>query len=535
MTAGPEVSTAAPGPAGGPGETRRAGELSARELLRWAWRQLTSMRTALVLLLLVALAAVPGSVVPQEGVDSLAASRWRDEHPRLTPVYEWLGLFSVYDSVWFSAIYLLLMTSLVGCFLPRIRVYWRAFRAGPPPAPRNLDRLPDHTSYVVGEPPAQVLDEAERVLRRRRFRVARGQDTVAAERGYLREGGNLLFHVSVLVVLVGFAVGGLFGYQGGVIVLVGGGFSNNLVKYDDLDPGRLFDPTRMEPFSLTIDDFDVEWIENGPAQGMARKFVSSLTYRERPDGPEQTYDLRVNHPLSIGGTDLFLIGHGYAPVISVRDGNGDVVLSEPVIFLPENPSFLSFGVVKAPDARPTQIGLEGLFYPSYVLIDGDPVNVMGDWRNPTLSLLAYTGDLGLDDGVPQSVYVLDKRDLDLVEEDDGSMFRVDLQPGQTLELPDGAGSVTFEGVQRWNRIQISRTPGKEVALAGVVLALVGVCLSLFVRPRRLWVRVRRDDDGGSLVEAAALDRSGNADVSEELDAVSQALGRLPERRQEEDG
>ena len=84
------------------------------ELARWAWRQLTSMRTALILLFLLALASIPGSVVPQEAVDSLRASQWRDQHPKLTPIYEQLGLFSVYNSVWFSAIYILLVISLVG-------------------------------------------------------------------------------------------------------------------------------------------------------------------------------------------------------------------------------------------------------------------------------------------------------------------------------------------------------------------------------------------------------------------------------------
>ena len=111
---------------------RRTGELTARELFRWGWRQLTSMRTALVLLLLLALAAIPGSVIPQSGVDSLKTSRWQADHPDLTPIYERLGLFSVYDSAWFAAIYTLLMVSLVGCIIPRLFVYWRALRAKPP-------------------------------------------------------------------------------------------------------------------------------------------------------------------------------------------------------------------------------------------------------------------------------------------------------------------------------------------------------------------------------------------------------------------
>ena len=113
-------------------DERRPGELKPRELLRWGWRQLTSMRTALVLLLLLALAAIPGSVIPQRGVDSLKTSTWQSDHPTLTPIYDRLGLFSVYDSPWFSAIYLLLMISLVGCILPRTFHYWRGLRAEPP-------------------------------------------------------------------------------------------------------------------------------------------------------------------------------------------------------------------------------------------------------------------------------------------------------------------------------------------------------------------------------------------------------------------
>ena len=150
---------------------RRAGELTPRELGRWAWRQLTSMRTALILLLLLALAAVPGSVVPQQGVDALAASRWRDDHPRLTPVYEWLDLFDVYGSVWFAAIYVLLMISLVGCIIPRTLVYARNIRAVPPAAPRNLGRLPDHASYESEEGVEEVLEQARAELRRRRYRL----------------------------------------------------------------------------------------------------------------------------------------------------------------------------------------------------------------------------------------------------------------------------------------------------------------------------------------------------------------------------
>jgi cytochrome c biogenesis protein len=519
----PEAHADAPEP-----PERRSGELTLRELGRWAWRQLTSMRTALVLLLLLALVAIPGSIIPQSGVDSLKTSRWQTDHPKLTPIYERLQLFSVYDSPWFAAIYILLMISLVGCIIPRLFVYWRAFRSQPPPAPRHLDRLPVHTTYDATEPPAVVLERARTVLEDRRYRIVEGDGWVAAERGYLREAGNLLFHLAVVVVLVGFALGGLFGYKGGLILVVGNGFSNNLTQYDDFDPGSLFDADSMEPFSFKVDRFDVDWIDSGPRQGMARGFNAHLTYKDDPASPAQTYDLRVNHPLKIGGTEVFLIGHGYAPVITIRDGTGEEVYSGPTIFLPEDAGFRSFGVVKARYAQPTQIGLEGFFFPTYLNVNGDPTNVYGDLKNPTLSLQAYTGDLGMDDGTSQSVYVLDKSRMKLVKKDDGSMFRVDLQPGQTKKLPNGAGTVTFEGVDRWTRLQISKTPGMHLALGGVVAALVGLLLSLFIRPRRVWVRADQDR-----VDVGGLDRSTAGDVEAEVTEVVRRLRQLKETEHEE--
>ena len=105
---------------------------------------------------------------------------------------------------------------------------------------------------------------------------------------------------------------------------------------------------------------------------MARGFQAPLTYRDSCQGDpsswsaQQSYDLRVNHPLTIGGTQIFLIGHGYAPVITVRDAQGHKLYDGPTVFLPESSNFESFGVVKAPGLRAGQdIGLEGLFYPTF--------------------------------------------------------------------------------------------------------------------------------------------------------------------------
>ena len=530
------VSTArAGGAADNPAPPPGPPALGPVELGRWAWRQLTSMRTALVLLFLLALAAVPGSVVPQRNIAAVAVRTWHEQHPRLAPVYDALGLFDVYGSPWFAAVYILLMISLVGCVLPRLKVYWKAMRARPPRAPRNLSRLPESRTFTLDGPPDAVLTRAAEVLRQRRYRVELEDSTssaarsVAGERGYLREAGNLVFHFSILVVLVGFALGQLYGYKGGVITVVGQGFSNSLSQYDDFAPGSLFEPDQLAPMNLTVKDFHVKFLTSGPNMGQPEDFGARLAYSEQPGGQQKSYELAVNHPLSLNGVSVFLVGHGYAPVVTVKDGNGDVAYRGPVVFLPQDSSFASFGVIKVPDAAPKQLGFEGLFLPTYgFTMARGPFSQFPDALDPVLSLVPYSGDLGMDDGSPQSVYELDKDGLQPFASADASRgpnARVKLSPGDTVQLPDGAGSIRFDRVDRWVKLQVSNSPGKGWALGGVLLGIVGLMGSLFIRPRRAWVRVGTDpeDERRTVVELAGLDRSSGGDLDAEIDELERRL------------
>jgi cytochrome c biogenesis protein len=218
--------------------------LAALPFARWAWRQITSMRTALVLLLLLAIASIPGSLVPQLGVDPRKVASYRVAHPALSSVWDWTGMFSVYSSVWFSAIYLLLMVSLVGCIIPRVAVYSRALRARPPHAPTNLSRLPVSRRFETDSPPEEVLRHSRRALPSRWYRVDAANGEVRGEIGYLRELGNLVFHVCLLLVIIGVAIGGLYGYRGAVVVTEGVGFSNTVTQYDEFTSALIHQPRR---------------------------------------------------------------------------------------------------------------------------------------------------------------------------------------------------------------------------------------------------------------------------------------------------
>jgi len=415
---------------------------------RWAWRTLTSMRTALILLALLALAAVPGSVLPQRGVssDPSAVVRFTQDYPAVAPWLDRLGLFDVYSSPWFAAIYLLLLTSMTGCVLPRCAVLWRAARAYPPRTPRNLSRFPSHGRWQSDRPAGDVLAAAAAELRRRRFRVRVDADAVRAEKGYLREAGNLLFHLSLLVLLFGVAAGALFGYEGRVIVVEGAGFSNTRSQYDEFTPGPLTDQTRLTPFSFTLEDFTASFEPVGPQRGTPRYFRAEVMVDTGAPGAPEPQTIEVNHPLDVAGTKAFLTGNGYAPQVTVRDGAGTTVFTGPVVFLPLDGNLASEGVIKAPDAQPTQLAFEGLFLPTAAVDPRTgPYSAFPDTLNPQLLLTAYTGDLGLGDGALQSVYALDKTDLTQVTVD-GQPFARALRIGETMTLPDGQGSITFDAV-----------------------------------------------------------------------------------------
>ncbi|HEY8789014.1 MAG TPA: cytochrome c biogenesis protein ResB [Actinopolymorphaceae bacterium] len=497
------------------------------EWARWSWRQLTSMRTALLLLFLLALAAIPGSIVPQSRINPIAVVDFATRHPHLAPWYHRFGLFDVFGSPWFAAIYLLLMVSLVGCIVPRLGKHLKAIRAIPPKAPQRLRRLPAHREWHVGgradgADVDAVLRDAKVAFERQHYRVLEGTDAdgrrwVGAERGRHRETGNLLFHIAVLVVLLGMAVVSLFGFKGTALVIVGNGFSNTITQYDGYTAGRLFKPSRLEPFNLAFTNFIVKFEESGATKGAAREFDATMQVTPEPGEPTVTDHLKVNHPLHIGNEQVHLIGHGYAPIVTVKDGNGNVAWSGPVAFLPQDGNFSSTGVIKVPDARPDEIGLQGLFLPSaHVDPVKGPISVFPDAENPALFLTAYIGNLGLDDGTPQSIYSLDTTGLTQLTKD-GQPFRVAMLPGDTEKLPGNAGTITYEGYKRWANLQISSRPGTMIVLVGAVAALVGLMGSLFIPRRRAWVRVE-NDAGRTVIVLAGLDQrtSGGERVSEGL-------------------
>jgi cytochrome c biogenesis protein len=474
--------------------------------LRWGWRQLTSMRTALVLLFLLALGSIPGSVLPQQGSDPGAVQQYFTSHPGLAPWLNHLGLFNVFASPWFAAVYLLLFASLVGCVVPRTFRLVGSARTPPPRAPRNLARLPQSSSYSSALSPAAAVDGAAAVLGGQRFRLRRSDADsadhwVSAEKGYLREVGNLLFHLSLLGVLLSIAAGGIFGYKADKLLVEGQSFSNTVSALDEFHPGRLVSGSDLAPFTMTLNKFTANYIESGQSRGQPSNFDAEVTYAPSPGANPGTYHIRINDPLSVDSLKVYLIGHGYAPEFKVTAANGKVAYQEATPFIPANTAtFLSDGVVKAPDAS---LGFMGVFVPTAIPVAGTVESIFPAADAPAVSLIGYSGNLGMNSGVPQSVYQLDTTGMTKLS---GSPHL--LLPGQTWKLPGGKGSITFVGVKQWASLAITYDPGQVPALVCGILALAGLLISFFMRRRRVFVRAVPAASGtGSVVTVGGLTRS----------------------------
>ncbi|RKQ37032.1 cytochrome c biogenesis protein ResB [Kocuria tytonis] len=484
-------------------------------LLRWAWRQLTKMSTALVLLLLLAIAAVPGSLFPQRVQDPDEVASYIQANPTMGPWLDRLQLFDVYSSYWFSAIYLLLFISLVGCVIPRALQHFRAWRSKPPRTPQRISRLPQYRKVMLGgrdgaagPTPDEAIERAAAALKKRGYRV-QPQDlgsaapSVAAERGMLKEVGNIIFHVALLAVLISVAVGSLFGYKGQKVVVEGESFVNTLVDYDSFTPGTNFDADWLNPFSVQLNSFEATFsrdTSDPEHYGQPTDFNADVTLTDKPGATPQDVHLAVNKPLNVNGTKVYLVGNGYAPVVRVKDGAGHVAYEGPVVTVPSDSVYTSSMTLKVPDAGPDQLGFVGLLLPTAVSKDGEiPKSVDPGLNNPALILSSFTGDLGLDSGQPQNVYVLDTQHLKELNSMTSSNGPV-LLDGQhrKVELPEHKGSVEFLDVKRYVGLDVHSDPGRIPAFISFLAAFAGLIMSLFIARRRAWVRATEAEDANGV-------------------------------------
>ena len=504
--------------------------------LRNTWRGLTAMRTALVLLFLLALAAIPGALLPQWQLNPTKTQQYITDHGWWGRLLDKLQFFGVFSSVWFSAIYVLLFVSLIGCLVPRTIDYGRQLFAQPVLTPRNLGQLPHHTSETIDGDPAEITAAARGQLRGWRLverEEAGGARSVSAERGYLREIGNLVFHFALLGLIVAVALGKMFSYSGQVIVLANGSefCDSGVLNYDSFTPGLKVDGTQLDPWCIKVNDFTASYLPDGEPVS----YLSNIDYQSGDNLTSNTwlpYQLKENAPLRTAGDRIYLLGHGYAPRFTVTFPNGQTRTGVIQWKADDASTLLSEGATKfdPPDVtdpeqlKKKQLAITGLFAPTAVF-DGDVISsAFPALGTPAVSIFVYQGNLGSDSG-SQSIFSIDQSMVN-----SGQLNKVaqaNLSPGQSASLPDGT-KVRFDDVQQWVSLQVSHDPTQVYVLVFAILLLLGLITSLVVKRRRIWIRVvpagGDSGDGGkpgrANVEIGGLARTDQAGYGDEFITLS---------------
>lgn len=521
--------------------------------LKKAWHWLTSMRTALALLFLLAIAAIPGALLPQRSLNEENVTEYIANNGRLAEIYDRLQLFDVFQSTWFAAIFLLLTLSLIGCILPRTWDHYQAMKTPPTRAPKNLGRLPLHAEGTIDKPMAEVAGDARGLLKK--WHVAEyqpeqdraGAFSLAAERGYTRELANLLFHLGLVGMLITIAAGRMVYYEGHVIVVTESGnyetpeitqsteFCNtSTANYDSFRAGPLFDGTGLTTFCFDAHDFAADYLPNGQAE----MFTSNISYAVGDDILTPTdewtdYELKVNHPLRVAGDRVYLQGHGYAPTFTVTWPDGET-RTQTIQWRPDDPTFfLSSGVMRFDppagmypdlyDRRQNQLAIQGLFAPTAEWSGENGELLTSSFpamRDPAVAIDIYRGDAGLDTGRAQSIFSLDPTLLHSGQLQ--KIERVNLTQGESVTLDDGT-EVTFDGASEFANYQISRDPFQPWVLVTSAVMLAALVGSLLIRRRRIWVRLIPVDEGVTRVEMGGLARTDRAGWGGEFEDIHRAL------------
>ncbi len=527
--------------------------------LRKAWHWLTSMRTALALLFLLAAAAIPGSLLPQRSLNETNVNEYIASNGKVAEIYDKLQLFDVFESVWFQAIYLLLAVSLIGCIIPRSWDHYKAWRSKPTRAPRYLEKMPLHAAATSERSFDELQASAKKMLGTWRFTEVQpdedraGAYSISAERGYARELFNLIFHIGLVAILAAVALGKFFSYEGMVIVVTQSGSYENATKvdqstefcntstsnFDSFRAGALFDGTGLNPFCFIAHDFTAKYLSNGQAE----MFTSNISYAEGQDiykdeSEWQGYQLQVNHPLRLSTDRVYLQGQVYAPTVTIEWPNGEK-RTQTMQFQPtETTRFLSSGAMRFdppagmyPDLyerRQNQIALQGLFAPTAEWTGENGKMLASAYpalTDPALAIDIYRGDAGLDTGVAQSIFSLDSSLMHSGQLQ--KVDRVNLTQGESVTLDDGT-KLTFDGASEFANYQISHNPAQTPLLIAALTMLLSLVGSLVIKRRRVWVRLRPNEDGTTQVEMGGLARTDRAGWSEEFDKLYRTLMELPD-------
>ncbi len=417
------------------------------------WGFFSSLRLTIFLLFILAVTSISGTLImqranPQQYVKTYGVAGYQ--------VIKALGLYDVYHSWWFLSLLALLAFNIVVCSFDRFPRSWRFVREPLRwPARGVLGEMKPQERFNVALSPEDALDKIQEVLKDKGYKCEKKLEgklgRLFAQKGVINRLGVYVTHLSVLIILIGGLIGGIWGFSGSMTI-VEGESSRNVTIFGSHKVVTL-------PFDVRCDSFQVAFY---PGTMTPKDYRSTVTILEHGK-PVVTKDVRVNHPLKYRGISFYQASYG---TISNRVGTLTLeVIPREGGDKPFRVEAKVGGEVSLKDGYRLKVVA---FFPDLVLgKDNQPMNRSEDLRNPAALLEVKK------DGRPQYR---------------SWVFAFFPEVHSVKDAPFRFRYVSFKGLQ-YTGLQVSKDPGVWVVWTGCTLILVGLVISFFISHRRIWVLV----------------------------------------------
>jgi cytochrome c biogenesis protein len=448
------------------------------------------MRVALLLLGVLALLTLAGTLLAQAPAavkgDPQAYADWLDSvRPKYggwTGILDALGFFSVFSSIWFKGILVLLSASLISCSVRNIPRLWRrATRPRMVMTEAFFDRAPLRTAIASPADRDATLAKLRAAFRSHHFRTATRNDGddvhVCADRFRWAPFGRIVAHLSFVVILLGAALTATGGFRDE-------GFAVPVGEKKSVGNGT----------DLTVEA--KSFSDSYYASGEPRDYASKLVLYEN-GAPVKSQEVRVNHPMRYDGVAFYQSFFGPAVVVQAKSEDGRVLFDRGVPLL-------------------------------YGSKDG--THVIGRFSLPEQGLTVFavapqSGEVDPRIGAGQT-----QLEVYRSETDAQAGFRV-LSQGKPARI---AGvDFTFVRERQYAGLIVARDPGSSLIWIGSTLLVLGMCMTFFFPHRRVRAVVR-PGAGGSEVGVAAIRRRDPA-FAEQFEHLVEDIRRAVAGRAQPEG
>jgi len=426
------------------------------------WRFFISMRTGLWLILGLGLLSLVGTLLEQApagmAADPAAYASWLTRmnlrYGGWTTVFDKLGFFGAFTSVWFKGIMVLLTTSVLACSVNRAPRLWKVATH-----PRTrmgetfFTHAPLRATIVVPTEPDDTLDDLRGVLKSYRFRTIDDPDdegslNLYADRFRWGPFGTVVAHLSFVLILVGFAVSATTGFKDNSVTIA---------------VGSTVQVGHGTGLSIKANAFNDAYYENGSASDYASELV---LYKNGAKVLAET--IRVNHPMRYDGVSIYQSYFGTAAAMLVKDAAGKTVYQDSVpLQWQSNDGKHSIGEFAMKSQGIGVLVIEAASGENDPAIKAGQVQLEIDkdgQKNPLATIV-------VDQGKPTTI---------------------------------GGLTYTFERPRQFTGLSVARDSGATFVWLGSALLVIGLYMVFFFPLRRVWVRVRKTSGGSEVLFASTM-------------------------------